>query len=516
MDGIELELMWSRLRSIVSEQAKIMQRTAFSPVVREAGDCAYGLFDARARMIAQADTGTPGHINCMARCGAYLAECFKGELKPGDVLINNDPWKGPGHTFDITVFAPIFHNGRILAYVGSNNHHTDIGGLGPGIGANDVHEEGIWIPPLKLFEAGEPNSTLFAMLRANSRTPEMFTGDLMNQVACARSGGQAIIEMCEQFGIADIEALADAIIMRSEAAMRDAIRSLPTGTAHGEGSFDIPNGDIIKVCVAATVDREKGEIHLDFAGSSPQSPKGVNVVIGYTHAYATFAIRSLLGPEIPNNVGSMAPIKVSAPEGSVLNCRYPAPVAGRHIVGMYVPMPILKALHHFAPDKVVAPSTGAAYSCKVFSRFPNGEPFVGAITGITGGMGARAGKPGLHATYYPAGMGAVPIEVVESESLIVFNQWELRPGSGGRGRHNGGDGLVVEFYVDTPEPWAMNAGPSSRNLPPEGLAGGEGGRAGVFSIDGEEISVQGKLRMKPGSVVHMETPGGGGYGPPAE
>ncbi len=515
MDGIELELMWSRLRSIVSEQAKAMQRTAFSSVVREAGDLAYGLFDGRARMIAQAETGTPGHINCMAHCGAYLADCYRGDLKPGDVLINNDPWKGSGHTFDITVFAPVFRNGRILAYVGSNNHHTDIGGLGTGVGANDVHEEGIWIPPLKLFEEGRPNKTLFDMLRANSRTPEMFVGDLMNQCASALSGGEAIVEMCDQFGLADIEDLADAIIARSEAAMRDAIRKLPAGTFSGEASFDIPNGDVITLKVAATIDNQKGEVMLDFAGSSPQSPKGVNVVLGYTQAYATFAVRCVLGSEVPNNVGSMAPVKVTAPEGSIVNCKYPASVAGRHIVGMYVPMPIMKALYHIAPERVVAPSTGAGYSCKVFGAFPNGESYVGQITGLTGGMGARAGKDGLHATYYPAGLGAVPIEVVESESQIVFNRWEIRAGSGGKGKHNGGDGQIVEFYVNSDKPWILTANPSSRNFPPQGLGGGESGKHGVFHINGKEQLVQGKARMQPGTVVYMETPGGGGYGRPA-
>ena len=514
MDGIELELMWSRLCSVVSEQARAMQRMAFSPTVREAGDLAYGLFDARARMVAQADTGTPGHINCMALCGAYLADLFKDDLHPGDVLINNDPWKGSGHTFDITVFVPIFRNGRLLAFVGSNNHHTDIGGLGPGIGANDVHEEGIWIPPLKLYEAGKPNKTLFDLLRANSRTPDMLIGDLSSQVASAMSGGEAINEMCTQYGLEDIEALSDAIITRSEAAVRESIRRLPAGTSVGEASFDIPNGDVVKLRVAVTIDNQKGEVLLDFAGSSPQSTKGINVTLSYTHAYATFAVRSILSPEVPNNMGSLAPIKVIAPEGSIVNCLYPAPVAGRHIVGMYVPMPIMKAFYGIVPDLVVAPGTGASFICRVFGTFPVGENFVAALSGLTGGMGARANKPGLHATYYPAGVGTIPTEIVESESLVVFNRRELRHGSGGKGRMNGGDGQIVEFYVRSDKPWMLTANPSSRKFPPDGLGGGESGQKGIFRIDGEERLVQGKQRMQPGSVVYMETPGGGGFGAP--
>ena len=512
MDGIELELMWSRLRSIVSEHAKAMQRTSFSTTVRESGDLAYGLFDARARMVAQAESGTPGHINCMANCGTYLANLFKDDLKPGDVLITNDPWQGSGHTFDITVFAPIFRNGKILGYVGSNNHHTDIGGLGPGIGANDVHEEGIWIPPLKFYEGGKPNKTLLELLRSNSRMPAMLLGDLSAQVASCISGGEAISEMCEQYDLDDIEALSDAIITRSEAAVRDSIRKLPVGSWTEEASFDIPSGEVVTLCVTVTVDNQAGEILLDFAGSSPQSAKGINVTLSYTHAYATFCVRSILNSEVPNNAGSLAPIKVTAPEGCVLNCLYPAPVAARHIVGMYVPTPIMKAFWHIVPEQVIAPGTGSSFMCRIYGEFPGGDKYITALSGMTGGMGARATKPGLHATYYPAGVGTAPTEIVESESRVVFRRRELRRGSGGKGQSNGGDGLVVEFYVRTDQPWLMFATPSSRTHPPPGLGGGEPGRQGVFRVDGEDRFPQGKVRMKPDSVVYLETPGGGGFG----
>ena len=514
MDGIELELMWSRLCSIVSEHAKAMQRTSFSTIVRESGDLAYGLFDARARMVAQAETGTPGHINCMASCGAWLANLFKDDLKPGDVLITNDPWQGSGHTFDITVFAPIFRNGKILGYVGSNNHHTDIGGLGPGIGANDVHEEGIWLPPLKFYEAGKPNKTLFEMLRANSRMPDMLIGDLSAQVASCLSGGEAISEMCDQYELDDIESLSDAIITRSEKAVRDSIRKLPAGTWTEEASFDIPSGDVVKLRVAVTIDNKAGEVLLDFAGSSPQSARGINVTLSYTHAYATFCVRSILNSEVPNNTGSLAPIKVVAPEGSVLNCIYPAPVAARHIVGMYVPMPIMKAFYHIVPGQVVAPGTGSSFICRIFGNWPSGEHYVATLSGLTGGMGARATKPGLPATYYPAGVGTVPTEIAESESRVVFKRRELRRGSGGKGKSNGGDGQIVEFYVRTDKPWLLNANPCSRKHPPEGLGGGEPGQQGIFRIDGKDSYPLGKVRMNPDSVVYMETPGGGGFGTP--
>ena len=335
MDGIEVELMWSTLRSVVTERAKAMQRTAFSPVVRDAGDLAYAVFDSRGRIVAQADTGTPGHINCLAFTGHYLAQLFEGRLRSGDVLITNDPWKGAGHFFDITIFAPVFRDGCVLGYVGSTNHHTDIGGLGVSVGANDVHEEGLWIPPAKLYEEGRPNELLYEIIRRNVRTPDYISGDLAAQVASARDGGEALIELCERYGLADIEALSDEIIGRSDAAMRRAIRACPAGTWNGETTIDLSGETEIALRAALTIDHDKGEVLIDFAGSSPQINKGINVVLNYTHAYSTFAVRSCLNPGLPNNAGSLAPIKVTAPEGSIVNCKYPAPVAARHVVGIY-------------------------------------------------------------------------------------------------------------------------------------------------------------------------------------
>jgi N-methylhydantoinase B len=318
--------------------------------------------------------------------------------------------------------------------------------------------------------------------------------------------------MCDQYKLDDIQEMADAIIERSEAAVRDSIRRLPAGSWETDYEFDIPNGDIVHLHLKVTVDNKNGDLYLDYAGSSPESTKGVNVTLSYTRGYAMFGVRCVLNPEIPNNAGSMTPIHVTGPEGSIVNCRYPAPVAGRHHVGMLLPMPIMKVFYDICPEKVIAPSAGSSYSCRVFGEFDNGERYVAGMSGITPGMGARATKRGLDATYYPAGLGTVPCEIVESESKVVFNRRELRYGSGGKGKNNGGDGQIVEFYVNSVKPWLLKSNPSSRNLAPEGLGGAESGKPGVFRIDGKEIAVHGKMRMKPGSVVYMETPGGGGYG----
>ena len=193
MDGITLEILWSNLISIVSEQAKALQRIAFSPIVREAGDLASGLFDARGRMVAQANTGTPGHINSLAAAGQTLANLFHNQLVPGDIIITNDPWMSAGHFFDITVLCPVFWDERLIGFIGSTIHHTDIGGYGIGAGARDIHEEGLWIPPLKFYEAGQPNATLHDIIRSNVRTPDHVFGDLAAQVSSGRAGGERLI-----------------------------------------------------------------------------------------------------------------------------------------------------------------------------------------------------------------------------------------------------------------------------------------------------------------------------------
>ena len=514
LDGIELEILWSNIIGIVSEQAKALQRIAFSPIVREAGDLASALFDARGRMVAQANTGTPGHINSLAAAGGHLHRLFTGKLVPGDVVITNDPWLSAGHFFDITLLTPIFMDARLIGYVGSTIHHTDIGGYGIGAGARDIHEEGLWIPPLKFHEAGVPNATLHDIIRRNVRTPDHVFGDLAAQVSSGAAGGERLAAMCARYGLTDIEALSDEIIRRSEEATRAAIRKLKPGTYHGETSFDVPGGEIITLKTAVTIDVGKGEILIDFAGSSGASTSGINVVMNYTHAYSTFAIRSCLNPDLPNNHGSLAPIKVAAPKGSIVNCEYPVPVNARHVVGMYVPMPILKALYHVMPERVLAEGAGAVWTMQIQGKQADGQAFTSSMFNYSGGMGARLTKPGPSATCYPTGVAAVPVEILEAAMPIVFDRKELRLGSGGAGRTRGGDGQVIRFHMRTEFPWTLNAVPSRLEAGPEGLAGGMPGQGGHFTVNGRDVSEARKITLKPDDVVVLETPGGGGYGPP--
>ena len=513
MDGVELQILWSNLVGIVSEQARALQRIAFSPIVREAGDLANGLFDDQARMVAQAVTGTPGHINSLAAAARNLLDnCDAASLRPGDVLITNDPWMSAGHFFDITVLSPIFRGDRIIGYAGSTIHHSDIGGYGIGSGARDIHEEGLWIPTMKLYEEGRPNETLFQIIRRNVRTPDALMGDLGAQVSSGMIASERLNALCDRYGLDDISALSEEIVSRSETATRDAIRKLPGGTYHGESRFDVPGGETITLRTAVTVDAEAGEIEIDFEGSSGPSSMGINVVPAYTHAYATFAVRSSLNPDLPNNAGSLAPIRLKLPEQCIVNAKYPSPVNARHVVGMYVPFPILKALAQVVPEAVVAEGSGAVWTVQIQGRDKDGQPFTSSMFNYSGGMGARATKPGISAVCYPTGVSAVPVEVLEASYPIAFTCKELAHGTGGAGAQPGGDGQRIGYRMRTGRTWLLNTIPSRLKAGPEGLLGGEDGQPGTFRINGEAVEDTRKREMQPDDEVFMITPGGGGYG----
>ena len=393
MDTILLRVLWNNLISIANEQARALRRTAFSPVVREAGDLAVAILDERGRLVANAVTGAPGHINTMRTAGEHFIKAFPPEtLKPGDHLITNDPWLAAAHFFDITIFSPIFYREKVIGFVGSCIHHTDIGGYGMGAGARDMHEEGLWIPLLKLYDAGEPDKTLFHIIRQNTREPGHVLGDIAAQVSAGRIGAERIAALCERHALQDMQDLSDAIINRSEEATRAAIRKLKAGTYHGNTKFDVPGGEEVIIKVALTIDSDKGETITDFAGTSPPSQLGINVCLNYTKAYNAFAIHCCLNPDIPNNNGSLEPFKVIAPESSIINAKYPSPVSARHVVGMNVPMPVMKALYHVLPNTVLAECAGGLWSAQIFGRDRTGRAFASSMFNYSGGMGARANK----------------------------------------------------------------------------------------------------------------------------
>ena len=516
-DPIELEVLWQSLIATVNEQAKALQRAAFSPIVREAGDLANAVFDRRGRMVAQAVTGTPGHINSLARAAsAVLDEYPPDTLVPGDVLITNDPYKTAGQLLDVTVLYPVFRGDRVIAFFGSTIHHTDVGGYGIGAGARDVFEEGLWIPICKLMKAGTRNDDVWKFILSNVRQPDHMAGDLHAQMASGEVGAQRLLALCERHGLDDIEDLADEIIDRSEAATRASIRELPSGTYHASAELDLADGSRIDIVCAVTVDADKGEIVVDYAGSSGASPYGINVVKNYTHAYTTFAVRAVLNPDLPNNHGSLAPILVEAPVGSIVNAVSPQPCTARHVVGMFLPNALLKALAQIKPEQAMAEGSGAVWTMQVSGNHDDGRPFITAMFTYAGGVGARFAKPGLSACSYPTGVSAVPVEVVEASAPIRFHRKQLRSGSGGRGRQVGGLGQTIEFSVDTAKPWQLNAVTSRLAVPPQGIFGGEPGEAGSFTVNGEAVRTQQRINLKPGDHVRLDLPGGGGYGAPAD
>lgn len=513
IDSITLEVLWNRLLSVVNEQQVTLMRTAFSTVLRESRDLACGVFDTRGSMIAQSLTGTPGHINAMATGVHHFLKAYPAEtLAPGDVLITNDPWQTAGQINDLTVLTPVFKDMRIVGYFASTCHTPDIGGRILSAEAREVYEEGLRIPITKLFLRDEPNHELFKLIRANVRTPDETIGDLYAQTSSNAVGAHQLLRFMDDFGLDTIDPLADEIITRSERAMREAIRRLPNGRyeneAWGDG-FDEP----VHIKVAVTIEDE--DILIDFAGSSPQSPWGINVVLNYTHAYASFAMKAAITPEIPHNEGSFRPVHVTAPPGSILNCKEPAAVASRHLIGHFLPGVIFGALAQAMPTQLIACGADPIWISVWRGSWPTShEPFTFSLFQC-GGTGARASKDGLNATGFPSGVAGVPAEVVESLAPLIQYRRELRTDSGGPGAYRGGVGQWTEVGYRGETAWVVSAMIDRTRFPATGLNGGKPGAAGEFRVNGN-ISPQPKalLTLAPDSRVELNPPGGGGYGNP--
>jgi N-methylhydantoinase B len=514
LNPIVLEVLWNRLVSVVEEQARALMRTSFTSVVREAGDLSAGVFDRRGRMVAQAVTGTPGHINAMATSvHHFLREIPAETLQEGDAMITNHPWQTAGHLNDFTVITPIFREGDIVAYFGNCCHALDVGGRGLGADARQVYEEGLFVPVTRLFVRGEPNEDLFRMIRANVRAPFEVVGDLYAQAGSNDLGGARLLDMIEEFDLGDIEELSDEVCNRSERAMREAIETLPDGIYENEAymdGFDEP----IRLYVSIRV--EGDEMVVDYEGSSPESERGINVVLNYTAAYTTFGVKCAISPEVPNNDGSFQPIHVTAPEGSILNAVHPAPVGARHIIGHFLPGVIHGALAKVIPDKVLAQGADSLWNTQITGEREGGEPFT-YVFFSGGGMGARPTGDGLSATAFPSGIRGVPAEVIESISPVVMHKREFRSDSEGPGRHRGGFGQEMEIGVRSDTPWVLSAMYDRTRCPAQGIQEGSPGGAGaVRTADGKELHPKRQQRMEADERVVLSLPGGGGYGEPSE
>jgi N-methylhydantoinase B len=509
IDPVLLEVIWNRFLSVANEQQDALIRTAFSTIVRESQDLACGMFDTRGRMIAQSLSGTPGHINAMATSMKHFLAAFPpDQLAPGDVLITNDPWQTAGQINDITITTPIFRNGKMVALFANTCHSADIGGRILSAEAREVFEEGLRIPIMKLFDRGEPNHTLMQIVRINVRQPDEVIGDFYAQTACNDAGGRALLEMMEEFGLESIDAIAEEIIHRSEQAVRAEIRKLPNGEWSNETWSD---GFEAPIVVRCAVKVSGDDIFIDFTGSSPQSTRGINVVFNYTHAYASFAIKAAICPDVPHNEGSFRPVHVSAPPGSILNALDPAPVASRQVIGHFIPSAIFAALSGALPGRLMAPGADPIWLSVWRGQNP---PFTLTVFQV-GGTGARPTKDGLNAVGFPSGVAGVPAEVIESLSPVVLKRRQLRSDSGGPGTWRGGLGQLTEFSRRGEGRWSVSSIADRTQYAAPGLLGGQAGATGAVSLDnGTQLHAKALMDLQSSDVVHVNLPGGGGYGDP--
>ncbi len=513
MDPVLLDVLWHRLLNVVEEEARTLMRTAFTNILSDAGDLSAGVFDRNGRMMAQAITGTPGHINSMAIGVKHFLDVYPvDQLESGDVLIGNDPHLFSGHLNDITVATPNFWRERCVALFGSTCHAVDIGGRGETTEARDMYEEGLYIPITKFYAAGRLNQELAKFIDGNIRKPYEVMGDLHAQVTANEVAGERLKEMLAEFGIEDLQELSAEILGRSEAAMRAAIRALPDGVYENEtyaDAFDDP------VLVKAKVIIHGDQLTVDFAGSAPEHPKGINVVLNYTKAYTTFALLAALCPDAPINDGSFQPITITAPEGCILNARKPAPVALRHLVGHFAPECVLGALHAVVPNQVLCEGSTSPWAIELMGRGPAEEP-VACLLFNTGGSGARASKDGLSTTGFPTGVRSTPVELIEATLPLRIPRKELRTDSAGPGQFRGGLGQTMEFELVAGKPVGLSSHYPRTRHAPKGLAGGQPGALGRCFHNGEPMLPTGTHTLRPGDRVVFELPGGGGYGPASE
>ena len=513
IDPITLEVLRNRLISIVDEQAAALIHASFTTVVREAGDLSAGVFDARGRMLAQAVTGTPGHINTMANCVRdYVVPRHPLEsLSPGDTLITNDPWAASGHLFDFTVVTPVFYRGRGVGWFANTCHATDIGGLSMGADATEVFEEGLAVPLLKLFRGGEPNRELLDIIRANVRMPDMVIGDLYAQHTGNLVGARKLVEMLDEYRLPDVEAVGETILQRTEDAVRAAIREIPDGTYRSAVAIDGFDDPLRIECRLQVAD---DAIAIDYAGSSPQVERGINVVLNYTQAYSTYTVMTVVAPAVPNNEGAFRPMTITAPSGSILNCRRPAAVAARHLIGHFVSQPILAALGQAVPDRVMAEGSAGLWNTMLEGRTGEDGELFAYIFFSAGGMGARAHRDGMSATAFPSGITGVPAEAIEAVAPVLMHRRALIPDSGGAGRFRGGLGQEMEMEVVTGHAAVHSPMYDRTRMPARGFAGGEAGSVGeVVHSDGRALHPKRRYTLQPGERFTLRLPGGGGYHP---
>ena len=519
-DPITLEILWRRLISVVDEADSTVARTAFSSLLRDAHDYTCMFTDRKGRELAQGTFATPGQSGAMALGIKNLVNKLPvTSYKPGDVFITNDPWALAGHLNDVCVMSPIFHKGRIVAYTACVFHHSDIGGR-VSSDNHEVFEEGLFIPLVKLYDAGVLNASVLDMIRWNVRTPDEVIGDIRSQIAANHVCAEKICQMLRDNDLDDLDDLAEEIIGRTEKSMRESIAKIPDGVYRSEGIVEQMEGraDIV---IKAAIEVKGSDIIVDLDGSSPQVDWGGNVVYNFTYAYVHMAVKSMFDPYIPNNDGCARPITLKIPEGTVVNCRFPAAVAARMQIGHFMTEIIYRALAKAVPNQVIAASGGTPATMNVFyGRRKDGKPWHSVII-RGGGMGASASADGHYVSIFPANGANTPVEIFESDTPLIVEKRELLTDSGGAGKMKGGLGRRVVFRIPddeyAPRP-PVNLGIQSGRYryPPEGLFGGKHGAKAQFLVNGGAGNPFGLTRMNPGDVIVIDVAGGGGFGDPLE
>jgi N-methylhydantoinase B len=523
-ETIHFQVMWNRLLSVVEEQAQILVRTAFGASTREAGDLSAGLFLPDARMVAQAVTGTPGHVNSMAQSVRHFVDEFPVRgMQPGDVFITNDPWKGTGHLNDFTLVTPVFRDGQAVALFASTLHVVDIGGLGIGPDASEIFHEGLFVPIVPFARGGVPDAGLLKLIRANVREPVQVEGDLHALVACNEIGAQRLLAMMDEYRLQSLETLGEFIIERSRAAMLEAVREWPEGTWRNAMTID---GYDAPIELVAQLRISRDGVDIDFAGTSAVVARGINVPKTYTDAYSSFGVRCIIGADVPNNAGSLSVVRIAAPENCILNALPPLAVQSRAIVGTMLPDVIFGCLRQVRPERV--PAEGASNLWNI--RLAGGQLMAGVdpaealrarrftiVSFTSGGTGARPGKDGLSTTSFPSGVKNTAVEVIETMAPVVFWRKEYATDSGGAGRLRGGLGQVVEFSHADAAPMVLGATFERIAHPARGADGGAAGAAGRASLkSGAALKGKGRQLVPAGERVVLQTPGGGGIGDPKQ
>jgi N-methylhydantoinase B len=515
------QVMWNRLISVVEEQAQALVRTAFSTSVREAGDLSAGVYDTHGRMLAQAVTGTPGHVNAMADAVAhFIRRIGRENILEGDVYITNDPWEGTGHLHDITMVTPSFHRGVLVGFFACTAHVVDIGGRGFGADAHSVYEEGLYIPIMKFADKGTVDETLVRIIRGNVREPDQLIGDIYALTTCNEIGHRRLTEMMAEFELDDLGGIAEFILENSRRATIERIAALPQNSADGEMTVDGFDSPItLKVNVSVKGDR----IVSDFTGTSGLDKKGINCPLVYAKAYACYALKVAIAPEIPNNAASLAPFEIVAPENTIVNAIHPAPVALRHIVGHFVPDAVFNAFDKIVPGLVPAEGAGCLCNFQVSLRPRTDAPAPAnarrseVLTFNSGGSGARPEYDGLNATAFPSGVMTMPIEATEHAGPVIIWRKELRPDSGGAGKTRGGLGQYMEVGAQEGHEFDIQAMFDRVDHPARGRrGGGAGGATTIVRDDGAVMNGKGKQFVPHGRKVVMAFPGGAGYGEASE